>query len=141
MLSIKSKKTISLSMHPCCAQYERIVMGCIDIKTIDNMNLKELLSCGANVIIAVTPTDLKEFALCLIRETLSARNQEPQSETYLTPDEAALELGVSPTTLWRWDKTDYLKPVKVGRKSRYRRSDIDFLLSKQRTQNDGKESD
>lgn len=99
------------------------------------MNINELLSCGANVAITVTPTDLKEFALCLIDGILSAKNQEPQSETYLTPDEVAEELGVSPTTLWRWEKMGYLMPVKVGRKSRYKRSDVDSLLCNQRTQN------
>ncbi len=99
------------------------------------MNINELLSCGANVAITVTPTDLKEFALCLIDEALSARNQEPQSETYLTPDEVMKELSVSPVTLWRWGRIGYLVPVKLGRKSRYKRSDVDSLLSNQRTQN------
>lgn len=95
------------------------------------MNIKELLALseGANISITVTPTDLKEFALLLIDETLAARNQETDPETYLTPDDVAIELGVSKNTLWRWDKMGYLSPVKVGRKSLYRKSDIDALRS------------
>ena len=91
------------------------------------MNIKELLALseGANISITVTQTDLKEFALFLIDETLSAMNQD----TYLTPDDVAGELGVSKNTLWRWDKIGYLSPVKVGRKSLYRKSDIDALRS------------
>lgn len=91
------------------------------------MNIKDLLSEGANVAIIVTPTDLKEFALLLIEETLSYR-KDPEPDTYLTPDEVASELGVSKNTLWRWDKIGYLSPVRVGRKPLYRRSDIDCIL-------------
>lgn len=98
------------------------------------MNIKDLLSEGANVAIIVTPTDLKEFALLLIEETLSAKNQETEPDTYLTPDEVANELGVSKNTLWRWDKIGYLSPVKVGRKPLYKRSDIDSLLTDRPTQ-------
>lgn len=93
------------------------------------MHIEELLLLGSKVAITVTPADLKEFALLLIDETLAARNQETDPETYLTPDDVAIELGVSKNTLWRWDKIDYLSPVKVGRKSLYRKSDIDFLRS------------
>ena len=99
------------------------------------MNLKDLLSAGANVAITITPTDLKEFALYLIDETLAARNQEIEPETYLTPDEVSSKLGVSTNTLWRWQRIGYLVPVKWGRKSRYKRSEVDALLCNQPTQN------
>ena len=98
------------------------------------MNLKDLLSVGANVAITITPTDLKEFALYLIDEYQAARNQETKPETYLTPDDVASELGVSTNTLWRWQRIGYLMPVKVGRKSLYKRSEVDSLLSNQPTQ-------
>ena len=32
------------------------------------------------------------------------------------------------TTLWHWSKKNYLKPVKVGNKVRYRQSDIQKIL-------------
>lgn len=92
------------------------------------MNINELLSSGANVAITITPTDLKEFAMYLIDETLSAKEQVPEPERYLTPDETAKMLEVSKNTLWRWDKESYLSPVKIGRKSRYKLSDVNTLL-------------
>jgi len=30
--------------------------------------------------------------------------------------------------LWRWDKTGYLKPYRIGGKVRYRLSEIDKIL-------------
>lgn len=97
------------------------------------MNIKELLSSGANVTISVTPADLKEFALFLKDEWMMEMNQRAKRETYLTPDEVASELGVSKNTLWRWEKRGYLIPIKVGRKPFYKRSDVDSLLSNQQT--------
>ena len=35
---------------------------------------------------------------------------------------------VCDTTLWHWAKKNYLKPVKVGNKVRYRQSDIQKIL-------------
>ena len=99
------------------------------------MNINELLTSGANVAVTVTPTDLKEFALCLIEETLAAKNQDSEPETYMTPDEVANTIGVSKNTLWRWERTGYLVPVKIGRKSLYKRSKVDSLLSDQPQQN------
>lgn len=100
-------------------------------QTIQKMNINELLSSGANVAITITPTDLKEFAMYLIDETLAAKNQVAEPETYLTPDKVSSELGVSTNTLWRWQRTGYLVPVKVGRKSLYKRSEVDALLCNQ----------
>ena len=98
------------------------------------MNINELLTSGANVAITITPTDLKEFALFLVDE-LSSKNQDSEPETYMTPDEVADKLSVSKNTLWRWERTGYLVPVKVGRKSLYKRSEIDSLLCGQPKQN------
>lgn len=38
--------------------------------------------------------------------------------------------GPDPSTLWRWEKAGYLKPVKIGVKVFYRRSDIDVIIKK-----------
>ena len=65
----------------------------------------------------------------LIDETLSAKEQASEPESYLTPDEVADKIGVSKNTLWRWEKEHYLTPIKVGRKSRYKLSDITSLMN------------
>ena len=36
--------------------------------------------------------------------------------------------GVCPTTLWNWERTGYLVPVKMKRKIFYRRADVDRLI-------------
>lgn len=81
--------------------------------------------------ITVTPTDLKEFALEVANEVLTAR-LNVKEESYLTPDEAATLMGVSKNTLWRWEKMGYLTPFRVGRKPRYKRSELDALSKGER---------
>lgn len=93
--------------------------------------IKELLanSDNHNICIAVGINDLKEFGLSLIEEGRKMGKAERVAETYLTPKEVAKKLGVSTNTLWRWNKSGYLCHVKCGRKSFYKKSDIDKLIS------------
>ena len=74
------------------------------------MNIQALLESGANVAVTVTPLDFR-------------------TENYLTPDEVATMIGVSKNTLWRWEKDGYLTPFKIGRKVRYKQSDVTSLIS------------
>ena len=75
----------------------------------------------------ITATDLKEFLLEIAEE--QAKSTIPaQPEKYLTAKEAASKLCVDTSTLWRWDKTGYLKKIKVGRKIQYRESDVLKLM-------------
>ncbi len=59
--------------------------------------------------------------------------QEPNPEPLLNRKLAAKYLGVSPGTLAVWDCTKRydLKPIKIGRAVRYRRSDLDAFLNAQ----------
>ncbi len=91
------------------------------------MNIKELLTSEAHVAIMVTPADLKEFAASIINEVLATKNEQKPVEEYLSPNETALQLGVSKNTLWRWGKTGYLSPVKIGRKIVYKQSEINKI--------------
>lgn len=91
------------------------------------MNISDLISSGANVAITITPLDLKEFALSLIEQAQAVKPKNG-TEQYLSPDEAAKKLGVTTNTLWRWNKTKYLCPVKVGHKCFYKLSDINKKL-------------
>lgn len=95
------------------------------------MNIKELLERGASVTLTVTPNDLREFALTLLAEAeaKAAALREQQPEQYLTSDETAKRLGVSKNSLWRWSRSGYLVPVKVGRTPRYRLRDVENLLN------------
>lgn len=89
--------------------------------------ISNLINSGASVTVAVTPTDLKEFALYLIDEAKKMAKEEARQETYLTAKEVSERLNVSKNTLWRWRKENYLVPSKVGNKCYYKLSDIERL--------------
>lgn len=91
------------------------------------MNVRELMESGASVTVTLSPADLKEFGMALISEAIAQRDKLNVPESYLAPKEAAELLGVTASTLWRWGKEGYLKPVKIGRKSRYRLSEVNRI--------------
>ena len=72
------------------------------------MIIESLLESGANVLITITPTDLKEFAVSLINEAINIGSKQKMPESYLTQKEVAEKLNVSENTLWRWKKIKYL---------------------------------
>lgn len=97
------------------------------------MNIQEIIKSGAsNICVTVSLSDLREFFQGCISDRLAEIEVEAQrqieKEEYLSPKEAAEKLGVSASTLWRWSREQYLVPVKVGRKSLYKQSDINKLL-------------
>ncbi|MDD2495570.1 helix-turn-helix domain-containing protein [Massilibacteroides sp.] len=79
-----------------------------------------------NIQVVVNLSDLREFGEKLIRETLEIKPET--TESYLTMDETAAIFGVDRSTLWRWNKAEYLTPIRVGGKPKYRKSDIDRIL-------------
>lgn len=90
------------------------------------MNISSILESGANVQLVINALDLKEAFLQWCEETKS--KDTTQSEKYLTASETVKRLGVDLSTLWRWDKTGYLKKVKRGSKVFYKESDIKKLM-------------
>ena len=70
--------------------------------------------------------DLKELFLNWKEEMV----QKPQKEEspLLTPAEVTEKYRVSKVTLWSWDKMGLLAPIKMGRKSFYRQSDIERVF-------------
>ena len=91
------------------------------------MDIKDLLNEGANISVSVTLSDLKEYSLSLIQQGIEIGMKQYTEKSYLTQKEAAEKLNVSENTLWRWKKTGYLTPVKVGNSVYYRLSDIEKL--------------
>lgn len=91
-------------------------------------NIKMLLEMGNNISVNVSVADLKEFALEVAKEVMAARQEEREEEKYLSPNEVAKMVGVCSNTLWRWNNDKYLCPVKVGRKSRYKLSDVKRIM-------------
>lgn len=87
------------------------------------MNITNLIKEGANVQLVINALDLKE---AFLQWNAEMKHPEPvrQEEDYLTAKETAKKLGVDLSTLWRWDKSGYLKKIKVGNTVRYRQSDV-----------------
>lgn len=89
------------------------------------MNIKELSNLNASVAVMVSLADLKEFVSEMIAE--AAAKPAEAEEKYLTTDEVCEILHVSSNTLWRWNKSQYLCSVKIGRTPMYRLSDVNNL--------------
>lgn len=89
----------------------------------------------------MTDHGLIEFAkawnLTAIEESMTKQQVDstslfPDKDVALvTKKEVMLGFKVSHTTLWKWQKTGYLTPVKVGKKVYYRREDIMSLTNKE----------
>lgn len=91
------------------------------------MNINSLLSTGNDALIVVSVADLKEFAL----ELLSDRKtdvEKVEEEHYLSCADVVEKLGVTRSTLWRWNNYGYLKAIKVGAKTMYRQSDVNRIM-------------
>ena len=98
----------------------------------NSFQLVELASSCPGLMVTVKCSDLIEAFRLVVEETKLQREQvssDQTTETYLTEDEVMQMLGVSHSTLWRWQKQEYLSPVKIGRKNRYRKSEIVALIN------------
>ncbi len=88
------------------------------------MNILEILKSAkgeANITLSVTPEDLKEFALCVLKEysamekSRNDKHESDQEDKMFTISEVSKYLSVSKSTLWRWNKMGILKPhTKIG---------------------------
>ena len=93
----------------------------------DNISLFELASRYPNLTITVKCSDLIDaFRTVLHEEKLMSEqlSQKKNTEVLLTEKEVQDILEVSHSTLWRWHKEEYLVPVQIGRKIRYKQSDV-----------------
>jgi predicted site-specific integrase-resolvase len=102
------------------------------------MNIQDFISNGANVSITISATDLQEvinYTITKTRMELEKVISDDKAEVYLSPSETAKLLKISSTTLWHWNKRNYLTPVEVGGKRVYLQSEIKAMLSKKNNKN------
>ena len=92
------------------------------------MTIKELVNAGSNVHLMINAEDLRIYSESLIEDTISRLSPKKEKEVYLDVKQTCDILQVDRSTLWRWDKTGYLKPYRIGGKVRYRLSEIDKIL-------------
>ena len=92
--------------------------------------IQELFEQGdAKVLISVSGADLREFGEYIVKKTIELMNSEKQ-EVMLKVTEVTEKLMVSRTALYRWEKSGYLRPVRIGGRVRYRLSDVEAIIKK-----------
>lgn len=96
------------------------------------MTLNELLKTDANINVTIGLNDLRTWHSEVISSTKKELEEiviNDKAETYLTPKQVSEMLNVDLTTLWRWNKRNYLKPVEFGGGRRYKMSDVKALMN------------
>lgn len=94
-------------------------------------NIIELAKQCPDITINIKIGDLMEANKKLIedvRSSLEKQIREENEEKYLSPDEVCKLLNVSKPTLWRWEKIEYLIPIRVGKKVRYKLSEVENTI-------------
>lgn len=95
------------------------------------INLINLVKECPGVQVTISLSDLIEANTMLIADTKKELEQlitDEKSETYPSREKVMEMLGVSQSTLWRWQKAGYLVPLNVGGKRRYKMSDVKRIL-------------
>lgn len=95
------------------------------------MTITDLLTGGANVSITVSADDLRVFFAEVAQQVI---NQEKAAEAARNADGVMSQtdvckfLGVSKSTLWRWERDNYLLPTgRMGRSPQYLKSDVERI--------------
>lgn len=86
---------------------------------MDNLNKY----CGGQMLLVVSEEQLKSIVGEAVSSALAAR-EENKKQTLLTRKKVSERLNVDNSTLWRWDKSNYLKAIKVGKAVMYREEDV-----------------
>jgi hypothetical protein len=97
--------------------------------------LYELLNESPNIKIEISLANLIEavdYAAKLSIVELD-RLRKTQPEQYLTRKQTAEMLDVDLSTLWRWNNENYLCPIEIGGKRRYKLSEVNSILRKGET--------
>jgi len=82
-----------------------------------------------NINITVKASDLQDFAKICIEAGKKENQERKDPEEYLTPQQFADALQISLVTLWSYDTKGFTKPLRIGSAKRYRRSDLEKILS------------
>ena len=96
-------------------------------------SLLEIAESFPDISVNIKLSDLLETFRQLAEEIYEAHEREKavKEEDYLVSREEVMKLlGVSPSTLWRWQKENYLKPVRQGVKVKFHKRDIDALMGR-----------
>jgi hypothetical protein len=96
------------------------------------MSLYEILSTAPDLSITIKAGQLLEcidYCINKTRKELEQQITDANTETYPSVERVAEILDVDKSTLWRWCKQNYLVPVEIGGKRRYKMSDVNNILN------------
>lgn len=94
-------------------------------------DLLELIEKRPDVTLHINGGELLGLAKYLIENSKKQLEQiitDANTETYPSRQKVAELLEVDLSTLHRWSKTNYLVPIEIGGKRRYRMSDVKRIL-------------
>lgn len=92
----------------------------------------DLLNSGADISITMRASELKKYSEKLIESAITKSKVEAErnpEEVYYSIESVAQIFNVGRSTLYRWNKRDYLKSIKVGGMVRYRKADVEAILN------------
>ena len=97
-----------------------------------NANIVSLAREYPSITVNIRADELMEavrFCISESKRSLEQLVQDEAQEKYLSPAKTAELLDVNASTLWRFGQRNYLNPIRIGGKKRYRKSDIDKILN------------
>ena len=77
--------------------------------------------------------ELRAEIKAIYAEIISDAMKEAEAkakEMLLTPTEVCEQLKISDVTLWRWQKAEYLTPLYIGGKRRFKSSEVQAIIEK-----------
>lgn len=96
---------------------------------VDLSILKENPELAKSVKLEISGADLLAFGESIHKSALAEAEKAPkEKEEYMTSKQFADALQVSLVTLWSWDNKGITRPLRIGNKKRYRRSDLEKIL-------------
>ena len=105
----------------------------LETRLIARQLVSEVRKKSGHISLTLTDLGVEKFAEAIEQSALekrSAKNNNtehlfPISDgTYITKKETMIGFNVSYTTLWKWQKSGFLVPIKIGKRVYYRREDI-----------------
>ena len=76
----------------------------------------------------VSENDLRSILEDIVTDTIIKYDESNKAEKYLSTDEVMDMLKITRPTLWRWARDKYLVPVKVGKRTLYKASEVEVLM-------------
>lgn len=95
------------------------------------MAISEILTSGANVSVTISANDLRDFLTEISKQVIEkekAAEAARNADETMTQKEVCKFLNISKSTLWRWERDNYLLPTgRMGRSPQYLKSDVERI--------------